>query len=144
MATLTESERKAVVAEAMSWIGTPFHHAGRLKGIGVDCAMFPLAVYSAVGIIPPIDTVEPYPVDWHLHRSEERYLETVLRYADETDAPQTGDFVLFQFGRCFSHGAIITDYPNIIHSYFRQGVIEGSLNLDPLVTRPCKTFAIRR
>lgn len=22
----------------MEWVGTPFHHQGRLKGIGVDCA----------------------------------------------------------------------------------------------------------
>ena len=25
------------VAEAMTWLGTPHHHQGRVKGVGVDC-----------------------------------------------------------------------------------------------------------
>jgi cell wall-associated NlpC family hydrolase len=33
------SIRAAVVAEARSWLGTPFHHQGRVKAAGVDCAM---------------------------------------------------------------------------------------------------------
>lgn len=144
MTCLTESERQAVVAEAMTWIGTPFHHAGRIKSVGVDCAMFPLEVYSALGLIPALEKVPPYPVDWHLHRSEERYLETVLGYADETDNPQPGDFVLFRFGRCFSHGAILLEGPRVVHAYFRQGVIEGRRDLEPLASRPQKTFTVRR
>jgi cell wall-associated NlpC family hydrolase len=31
--------RAAVVREAESWIGTPFHHAARVKGAGIDCLM---------------------------------------------------------------------------------------------------------
>lgn len=31
--------RRRVVAEARSWVGTPFHHQGRVKGVGVDCLM---------------------------------------------------------------------------------------------------------
>ena len=34
--------RAAVVKEAESWIGTPFHHAARVKGAGIDCLMLPL------------------------------------------------------------------------------------------------------
>ena len=29
--------RAAVVTEAKTWIGTPFHHAARVRGAGVDC-----------------------------------------------------------------------------------------------------------
>jgi hypothetical protein len=25
------------IAQARTWIGTPFHHQGRLKGVGCDC-----------------------------------------------------------------------------------------------------------
>ncbi len=27
-----------VVRTARTWLGTPYHHQGRLKGVGVDCA----------------------------------------------------------------------------------------------------------
>ena len=30
--------KEDVVREAKTWLGTPFHHQGRLKGVGVDCA----------------------------------------------------------------------------------------------------------
>ena len=36
--------RARIVAEAMTWLGTPYHHRGKLKGIGVDCAQLPLCV----------------------------------------------------------------------------------------------------
>jgi len=28
--------RQAIIAEARSWIGTPYLHHGRVKGVGVD------------------------------------------------------------------------------------------------------------
>ena len=30
--------RAEIVRCARTWIGTPFHHQGRLRGVGVDCA----------------------------------------------------------------------------------------------------------
>ena len=32
--------RAAVVHEALSWIGTPYHTGARLKSVGTDCGMF--------------------------------------------------------------------------------------------------------
>ena len=33
------------VSEAMTWLGTPYHHQGRVKGVGVDTENnFPTAV----------------------------------------------------------------------------------------------------
>src|SRR4051794_18561064 len=59
--------RACVVREAESWIGTPFHHAARVKGAGVDCLMLLAEIYEHAGIAPHI---EPsfYVPDWHLHR----------------------------------------------------------------------------
>lgn len=31
------TQKKDIAAEATSWIGTPFTHQGRMKGVGVDC-----------------------------------------------------------------------------------------------------------
>ena len=42
---MSDAQRAAVVAEARSWIGTPYHHAADVKGHGVDCAMLLIRVY---------------------------------------------------------------------------------------------------
>jgi cell wall-associated NlpC family hydrolase len=36
---VSEDERAAVVAEARTWIKTPWRHMADIKGAGVDCAM---------------------------------------------------------------------------------------------------------
>lgn len=115
------TQREAVVAEARTWLRTPYHHQGRLKGVGVDCAMLLCDVYHAVGLIPHLDP-RPYPPDWHLHRSTERYLGWVEQYAGSVEAPQPGDIALWRFGRCFAHGAIVEAWPLVIHAVMRERI----------------------
>ncbi len=115
--------REQIVAAARAWQSTPFHHAGRVKGAGVDCLQLLVAVYSEVGLLPPVDTGH-YPRDWHFHKSEERYLDAVSSHAYQVGVPQPGDLALFKFGRCVSHAAIVIDWPLCIHAYFGQGVVE--------------------
>jgi cell wall-associated NlpC family hydrolase len=111
-----------VVIEALTWLNTPYHHQGRVKGAGTDCAMILCEVYEACGLVPHIDP-RPYPPDWHLHRSEERYLRWIEDYADKVDEPLPGDVALYQFGRTISHGAIVVEWPTIIHAYRGEGVV---------------------
>jgi cell wall-associated NlpC family hydrolase len=119
-----DARRAAVLAEARSWIGTPYHHKGRVKGAGVDCATILLEVYARAGVIPEID-VGHYPMDWHMHRDEERYLNFVGRFAVEiTHPPLPGDVVVWRFGRVFSHGAIVMAWPRVLHAYLGQRVRE--------------------
>jgi len=42
--------RAQIVTEARTWLDTPFHHQGRLKGGGVDCAGVPIGVARALGL----------------------------------------------------------------------------------------------
>jgi NlpC/P60 family putative phage cell wall peptidase len=142
---MTEDEgRAAVVAEAMTWLGTPYHHRAKLKGVGVDCAQFVLAVYADAGLIEDFDTGE-YPHDWHLHRSVERYMTQVLRFAGEIPVADArpGDVLLFRFGRAFSHGAIVTRYPQIVHAVLKDGaVVLGDADRDvEIVGRPTRGFS---
>jgi NlpC/P60 family putative phage cell wall peptidase len=138
---MSDLRRAAVVAEARSWIGTPFHHAGRVKGRagGVDCLMLLAEVYQRAGICarvaPPF-----YVPDWHLHRDAERYVEGLLGHAREIAAPLPGDIALFRFGRTFSHGAIVTLWPRLVHAYWQQGVVPGDATLHPLKDRPVRFF----
>ena len=117
---MTPEQQQAVVEEARSWLRTPYCHQGRVKGAGIDCAMILADVYHAVGLIPYIDP-RPYPPDWHMHKSDERYLGWVHQYADRVQTPEPGDVVLYKYGRCVSHGGIVIDWPTIIHSYSGVG-----------------------
>ena len=74
--------RSRVIAEVETWLRTPYHHMGRVKGGGTDCLMLLAEVFEAAGVIPRIE-VPFYPPDWHLHRDAERYLHGLMRYAAE-------------------------------------------------------------
>ena len=115
--------RDRIVAEARTWLRTPHHHAARVKGAGVDCGLLLAEVYHAAGLTPDV-VPEPYVHDWHLHRAEEKYLGIVERFAHRITTPALpGDILLFRFGRCISHGAIVVTYPQIIHAHLGQGVV---------------------
>jgi hypothetical protein len=80
--TRTDPRRLAVVEEAQGWLGTPYHHMGRVKGAGTDCLMMLAAVYEAGRVIPHLEILF-YPADWNLHRGAEPYLDGVMRHASE-------------------------------------------------------------
>jgi len=114
--------RDAVVAEAKTWLNTPYRHYAKIKGVGVDCAMILVDVYFRVGLLPEIDP-RPYAHDWHLHRSEEKYLNWVTKFCDKVEVGLPGDLALYKFGRCISHGAIVIKWPIILHSYITDGCV---------------------
>lgn len=110
------SERQAVIAEALTWLKTPYHHAARVKGAGVDCVQILIAVYQACGLVGEVDTGE-YVSDWMLHQSDEIYLEGIMKYAHPVEVPLPGDIALYKFGRTVSHAAIVIEWPLIIHAH---------------------------
>ena len=133
-------QRTAVVAEARSWIGTPYHHAARIKGAGVDCAMLLAAIYEAAGLVDPI-TFERYPPDWMLHRDAERLLEVVETRAQLSSEPgKPGDLVVYRYGRAFAHGAVVIEWPVIVHAVQRAGVILDQVDGGQLGGRERKLF----
>jgi cell wall-associated NlpC family hydrolase len=44
--------RQDVLTEARGWLGTPWHHAACVRGVGVDCVYFPFGVFRALGLLP--------------------------------------------------------------------------------------------
>lgn len=117
-----EAWRTAVIDEAKTWLRTPWHHAARIKGAGVDCGQFIIMTYINAGLVPPFETGD-YPADWMLHQEGERYLGWVEKYLDRVDVPQPGDVAAWRFGKCFSHGAIVLDWPLVIHAYRRERAV---------------------
>lgn len=134
--------RNRVLDEAETWLGTKWHHQGRIKNVGVDCAMFLCEVYEAVGLTPHIDP-RPYPADWHFHRDDERFLHWLEQYADEVQAPQAGDIAIFKFGRTFSHGSIVKIWPVVLHCYVHEYVREQSATEGRLEDRDVKFYSIK-
>jgi len=111
-----DEERMAVVVEAQTWLGTPYISNGAVKGAGVDCGMLLVRVYGDLGLVEPFDP-RPYPAQWALHQSAEKFLEIVKHLAREIPGPPLpGDVALFRFGKCWAHGAIVTHWPEIIHA----------------------------
>ncbi len=113
---LLSCQRARAVQAAYTWLGTPYHTGGRVKSAGVDCLTLLAEVFTEAGLVERID-IPYYPNDWHLHRESERYLQGLLHYTQEVTEPLPGDIALWKFGRCFSHGAIVVEWPVIIHAY---------------------------
>lgn len=109
--------RLDVIQEAETWLDTPFHDKAAVKGAGVDCGYFPYAVYQSCGLLPADFSMPDYSPQFWCHRSEEIYLEA-LKAAGfvEVETPQPADIVVSKYGRVFSHGAIIVDWPKVIHA----------------------------
>jgi len=137
MDDLEQQQRNAVVKEAKTWLKTPYHWQGRVKGVGVDCGLLILEVFERCGLIDHAD-VPHYSNEWHLHHGEEKYLRWVERYCHDVTGrePSPGDIILYQYGRCISHGAIVINYPTIIHSFLNYGgVVYGDAEQDVLKKR---------
>jgi cell wall-associated NlpC family hydrolase len=110
--------RADIVAEARSYIGTPFHHQGRLKGVGVDCAGLPLCIARTFGLVEADFDVQGYP------RQADGV--SLLGWCDETmqrigrSDMQRGDVVVVAYDEHPQHLGILGDYLHgglsIIHS----------------------------
>src|SRR5579863_6520001 len=140
MLEIETTQRAAVVAEARRWIGTPFHNCADIRGVGVDCGMLIVRVFVDAGLCPPFDP-RPYPPDWHLHRSEERYLGFVFdRCAEATEEDaRPGDVIVFKYGRCYSHGGIVTKSEPLtfIHAFNpARRVVEEQLRHNEQLSQP--------
>ena len=137
---MPQEERVKVTAEARLWIGTPYHSCADVRNAGVDCGMLIVRVFVDAGFVPPFDP-RPYPQDWHLHRSEEKYLGFVFDRCHEVEAPGLGDVVVFRYGRCYAHGGIVTglDPLTIVHAFSPAGgVIEEALARNATLSDPAR------
>ena len=137
------AQRASVVAEARCFIGTPYHHMGRIKGVGVDCATIIAEVYHACGLVPPQE-IGYYSTQFNHHSTDETYMQCVLRHAHEVERPNPGDMVLWRFKNVFGHGAIVTDWPRVVHAVEGAGVIEDDISNCPRLgdARRMKFFSL--
>lgn len=154
------SERKAVVDEALSWEGTPFHNRASVKGKdgGVDCARFISAVHlNALGLktaVPDIslqinlheDAIARYAKE-RGYATNEIYLEELKRAGwHEISREQLGpgDLVVPKIGRIHWHGSIVIDWPKVISAHGQVGkVLISNAEVDGWIAgRDLKFFSL--
>jgi NlpC/P60 family putative phage cell wall peptidase len=109
IATHHSLARSAIVAEARSWIGTPYHHQASVKGVGCDCLGLVRGVWrELVGREP--EAVPSYSSDWGEASAEEAMLAAARRHMIEIDAAEAaaGDVLVFRMrpGRVAKHAGI--------------------------------------
>jgi cell wall-associated NlpC family hydrolase len=120
---LTIEQREAVVAEALTWIGTPYRGWSCVKGAGVDCGQLLYGVFHNCNLIPEIpDLPKDYPLFIGLHRASTEYVDLVLKFFREIPESEVlpGDLVVWRLtgSKSYCHGAIIKSWPDYyIHAY---------------------------
>jgi NlpC/P60 family putative phage cell wall peptidase len=119
--------RAALVAEARSWIGTPYQHQASLKGVGCDCLGLVRGVWrGCVGAEPEL--APPYAPDW----AEAGHRETLAEAAQRHLAPSAfdriaaGDVLLFRWRAVHiaKHAAIATGEGTMVHAHDGAAVCE--------------------
>lgn len=131
--------RSAFIAEALSWVGTPFANKGRIKGPAgcVDCANLLAQSAFNVGLVEPFELPD-YPPNWGLHRDNEYLLDVIVGRLGMREIPsaeaQPGDIHVYKFGRVFWHSAIRISETEIVHALAGIGLVTVSRIDEPLLT----------
>lgn len=123
-------DRARIIAEARSWIGTPYHHQASVKGVGCDCLGLVRGVWRAIYGVEP-EEPPPYTRDWAEAHGRETLAEAAGRHMIPLaiDRIRPGDVLLFAM-RDHSpakHCAILTAPDRMVHSVEAHAVAEVSL-----------------
>lgn len=126
--------RTVVLAEARSWMATPYRHQASCKGSGCDCLGLLRGIWRALYGQEP-ERVPSYSPDWAEVGGQETLIEAGGRWLTEIglDEAQPGDVLVFRWRDMApaKHVGILstplTDQPKLIHAYERAGVIESPL-----------------
>jgi NlpC/P60 family putative phage cell wall peptidase len=119
-----------VVAEAETWIGTPYRHQGSRKGVGCDCVGLIRGVWRA---LYGRDLRDPgaYAPDWAEAGGEERLLAEARRFFVERPLSlvEPGDLILFRWRPHLpaKHAGILLTGQRFVHAYRGCGVRVSAL-----------------
>ena len=116
-----------IIAEARTWIDTPYRHQASLKGVGCDCLGLLRGVWRALHGDEP-EMTSAYAPDWAEATGEERLAAAARRHLTEID-PQNAapsDVLLFCWRPHLpaKHAAVLTAPDRMIHAYDGAAVAE--------------------
>lgn len=114
-----------IINEAKSWKNTKWMHGVALKGYGVDCVQFIVALAKTFGWLPEGYKTLKYNRDFALHNSDSILLEEIENYCVKVeDDFRIGDILIFNFGKCGNHAGIYIGDERMIHAHIKRGVEE--------------------
>lgn len=102
------------VRVAREYIGTPWVHDARLKGVGVDCVGLIVCALAELGVDVPDE--RGYSRDDEFDRMTSR-IEAQCTMLLDHEASWPGDLVVFRGPRITNHVGIYTDTENFIHAW---------------------------
>lgn len=110
------SLRDQIVQAARSWVGTPFHHQGRLKGVGVDCGGLVYMVGKEVGLAV---TDHPYKHYTRHPTIGKHMMEDCAANLRATEVTGPGSVLVFWVLRpdMPQHMGILSHQDQFIHAY---------------------------
>lgn len=119
-----------IIAEARSWIGTPYQHQASLKGVACDCLGLVRGVWRALYGEEP-ERIPPYARDWAETATSEPLAEAGLRHLRPVDVRDfvPGDVLLFRWRAHMvaKHAAIVASPGTMIHAHDGAAVAEVAL-----------------
>lgn len=119
------ASREDVVRVARSWLGTPYHHQGRVKGVGVDCAGLIIGIAHELALSEfDLTGYAPRPEGDQLRRLCATHMIEV-----RSDERAPGDVLLFKFDASPCHLGVLSTSDQLIHAYLpRRKVVEHRLD----------------
>lgn len=119
--------REHIVAEARSWLGTPYRHQASLKGVGCDCLGLVRGVWRGV-LGPEPERAPPYVPGWAEATGEESLAAAGFRHLVPVprEAAMPGDVLLFRWRAHLpaKHAAILTSATTMAHAHDGAAVAE--------------------
>lgn len=116
-----KSIREQIIEEARSFLGTPFHHQGRVKHHGVDC----VGLVACVGKVLELLKYDRTDYSWQPQNILKGELEKAgFVKRNEDEEPEPGDVGIFWLSKrhIVQHIAIFTEY-GMLHTYQDAGKV---------------------
>lgn len=123
--------RERVLAEAKSWLGTPYRHQAGRKGVGCDCLGLVRGVWKGVYGTGTPDP-GPYGADWLAGGGSDPMIEAATRLCGPgfaLSAARPGDLLVFRWRPDLParHIGVLSHNGRFIHAYSGTGAVESAL-----------------
>lgn len=119
-------ERRAIVDEARTWLGTPWVHLARVKGVGVDC----LGLIGMSALACGVEGARAWRDDPAMHNygrvPQPAFLRaSCARFMQSIPIPDAtcGDVLVMRFRRYPQHFALVSGCDRILHAYQAIGEV---------------------
>jgi len=123
-------ERRAIVAAARRWIGTPYLHQASLIHVGSDCLGLVRGVWREVIGDEP-ESTPPYTPDWAEAKGVETLLAAAQRHFERVpgNAFREGDILVFRFRNHLpaKHLGLATSSTQMVHAHSAACVAEVAI-----------------